>query len=84
MTTVVAWLTSTSIGNTLLKWTGIAAIVAAGYWRIYASGKAAAEADRVADELNALKEKERVHARVQKMGSSDLDRELARWVRHDN
>lgn len=84
MTAVVAWLTSTSIGKTLLKWTGIAAIVAAGYLRIYASGKAAAEADRVADELNALKEKERIHDRVQKMGSSELDRELARWVRHDN
>lgn len=81
---MIAWFLATSVGKTLLKWSGIAAFVATAYWRIYASGKAAAEAERVADKLNALKEKERVHDRVQKMGGSDLDRELARWVRHDN
>lgn len=78
---MIAWLLGTTVGKTLLKWTGIAALLAAGYWRIYANGKAAATAERVADDLNAMKDKERLDDRVHKMDDADLDRELARWVR---
>jgi hypothetical protein len=53
----------------------------AGYWRIYASGKSAAEAERVAEDLNALRDKERLNDKIRKMDSSDLDGELSRWVR---
>lgn len=81
LTSVVTWLTATSIGKAILKWTGIAAVLAAGYWRIYASGKAAAEAERVADELNARKERDRIDDKVRKMGDDDVRRELSRWVR---
>lgn len=84
MTAFLTWMTSTTFGHAVMKWAGIGALVAAGYWRIYASGKSAAEADRVADELNARNERVRIDYRVQKMGSSDLDRELSRWVRRDN
>ncbi|AMD60888.1 hypothetical protein AWN88_22485 [Agrobacterium tumefaciens] len=78
---MIAWFVTTTVGKALLKWTGIAAIVAAGYWRIYASGKAAAEAERVADELNARKDKDHLDDNVRKMDDTALDRELSRWVR---
>lgn len=81
LTSVFSWLTATSIGKAILRWTGIAALVAAGYWRIYASGKAAAQSEHVADELNALKERNRIDDKVLKMGDDDVRRELSRWVR---
>ncbi len=80
LTSAITWIVS-KIGSPFAKWTTVAAIVAAGYWRIYASGKAAAEAERVADDLNALKDKERLNDNVRKMDDSALDRELSRWVR---
>lgn len=78
---MIAWLLGTTVGRTLLKWTGIAALLAAGYWRIYANGKASASAERVSDELNAMKERDRIDDKVRKMDGGALDRELARWVR---
>lgn len=78
---MTGWLLSTTVGRTLLKWGGIAALRAAGYWRIYASGKSAAAAERIAEDLNALKDKERLDDKVRKMDNADLDRELSRWVR---
>lgn len=81
MTALVAWITSSSIGKAVLKWTGIAALVAAGYWRIHASGKAAAEAERVVENLNAMKDRDALNDKVRKMDDAVLDAELARWVR---
>ena len=78
---MIAWFATTTVGKTLLKCTGIAALMAVGYWRIYASGKAAAKAERVADELNARKAKDRLDDNVRKMDDTALDRELSRWVR---
>jgi len=78
---MMTWFLTTTIGKTLLKWIGVAALVAAAYWRVYASGKAAAEAERVADDLNALRDKERLNDNIRKMDDAALDRELSRWVR---
>lgn len=78
---MIAWFLTTTVVRTLLKWTGIAALLAAGYWRIYASSKASASAERVADELNAMKERDRIDDKVRKMGDDDVRRELSRWVR---
>lgn len=83
MTAVFAWVISTFVGKAALKWCGIAALVAAAFWRIYASGKADANAERVADEFNARKERDRIDDKVLKMGDDDVRRELSRWVRHD-
>lgn len=83
MTAILTWITSTTVGKAVLKWAGIAALVAAAYWRIYASGKSAAEAERVADELNASKERDRIDDKVRKMGDDDVRRELSSWVRND-
>lgn len=80
LTSAITWIVG-KIGSPLVKWATVAAIVAAGYWRIYASGKAAAEADRVADELNARKYKDRLDDNIRKMDDAALDRELSRWVR---
>lgn len=80
LTPAITWIVS-KVGSPLAKWTTVAALVAAGYWRIYASGKAAAEAERVADDLNALKDKERINDSIRKMDDAALDRELSRWVR---
>ncbi|WP_313194892.1 hypothetical protein [Shinella zoogloeoides] len=78
---MMTWFLTTTIGKTLLKWSAVAALVAAAYWRVYASGKAAAEAERVADDLNALRDKERLNDNIRKMDDAALDRELSRWVR---
>lgn len=80
LTSAITWIVA-KIGSPLAKWATVAAIVAAGYWRIYASGKAAAAAERVADELNARKYKDRLDDNVRKMDDATLDRELSRWVR---
>lgn len=80
LTTIITWIVG-KIGNPLAKWATVAAIVAAGYWRIYASGKATAEAERIADELNARKDKDHLDDNVRKMDDTALDRELSRWVR---
>jgi hypothetical protein len=69
------------LGRAMLKWVGIAALLAAGYWRLYTSAKADVEAKRVAEDLNALKDKEALNGKFRKVGDADLDRELARWVR---
>lgn len=79
---MMTWFLTTTVGKTLLKWSAVATLVAAAYWRVYASGKAAAEAERVADDLNALKDKERLNDNIRKMDDAALDRELSRWVRH--
>ncbi|MQV12186.1 hypothetical protein GHL01_00305 [Sinorhizobium meliloti] len=78
---MITWFLASTVGKTVLKWSGIAALLATAYWRIYASGKAAAEAERVTDDLNAIKDKEHLNDKVRKMDSSGLDRELSRWVR---
>lgn len=83
LTAAITWFTSSSVGKAIAKWSGIAALVAAAYWRVYASGKAAAKAEKVADELNAMKDRDRIGDKVLKMDDSDLDRELSRWVRDD-
>lgn len=83
LTAAFTWITSTTVGKAVIKWVGIAALVAAAYWRIYASGKAAAEAEKVADELNAMKDRSVLDDKVRKMPDPDLDRELSRWVRND-
>ncbi|MBB4102413.1 hypothetical protein [Allorhizobium borbori] len=81
MTALLAWFTATSIGKTLLKWSGIAALLVAGYWRLYASAKADVEAKHVAEDLQKLREKEDLNETVRKMDGASVDRELARWVR---
>ncbi len=81
MTAILGWFTATTVGKALLKWGTVAALLVAGYWRIYASAKADVEAKRIADDLNALRKKEDLNDKVRKMDSADLDRELARWVR---
>lgn len=43
------------IWKTLAKWTVIAALLVAGYWRIYASGKSAEAAEQIAKKNNARK-----------------------------
>lgn len=81
MTAILTWFTATSVGKTILKWSGIAALLMAGYWRLYASAKADVEAKRVAEDLHKLREKEDLNDKVGKMDSAAVDRELARWVR---
>lgn len=74
-----------SVWKTLAKWTVIAALLVAGYWRIYASGKSAEAADEIVRE-NAKRrarenKREKVDAEVSALDADRVRDELRRWVR---
>ncbi|WP_428427333.1 hypothetical protein [Pararhizobium sp.] len=79
---MLTWLTST-IGQTVAKWTSIVAIAVAVYWKIYADGQAAEKATQLARDAAAAKDREKIDDHVSKMDDVAVRDELARWVRHD-
>ena len=83
LTTLLTWLTS-SIGRTIAKWASFVAVAAAVYWKIYADGQAAERARQVAAQLDAQREREKLHDQISKLPDAAVRDELARWVRHDS
>lgn len=81
---MITWLTS-GIWKALAKWTLVAALLVAGYWRIYASGKSAEAAEEIVRENAERRERENKREKVDaEISTLDADRvrdELRRWVR---
>jgi hypothetical protein len=76
------WITS-SIGKLVAKWTAFIAVAVAVYWKIYADGQAAERAKQVAEKLDSVRAREKIHDDVQKMPDAAVRDELSRWVRND-
>lgn len=79
---MLTWLSS-SIGQIVAKWTAFVAIAVAVYWKVYADGQAAERAKQVAERMDAVRERERIHDDVSKLPGADVRDELRKWVRHD-
>ncbi|UFS81575.1 MULTISPECIES: hypothetical protein [Rhizobium] len=79
---VFTWFT-TSIGKTVAKLVSFVAVAIAVYWRIYASGEAAERARQVANNMNAQREREKLHDQISKLPDAAVRDELRKWVRND-